>query len=107
MKIYFFILFFLLTGSIDSPSIFYTLQYEPGADVVKIEISFNAIPSEEVNLIIPRSGPGTYEMTNYLDALLGLLHWTKENQRAFKYDEILPIMSETSGVDLSEVWDKW
>ena len=31
----------------------------------------------------------------------------KENKKAFEYDEIEPIMSESTGVDLSVVWDRW
>ena len=41
------------------------------------------------------------------DALANLYDWTAENQRAFKYEEILPIMSEGLGVDLSDTWQAW
>ena len=41
------------------------------------------------------------------EALLGLLKWTEVNQRAFRYDEIEPIMSKSTGVDLSNVWNQW
>lgn len=44
---------------------------------------------------------------SFKDAILGLLNWTKVNQRAFKYHEIEPIISKATGVDLSHIWDKW
>jgi len=44
---------------------------------------------------------------SFRDVLLGLLHWTQQNQRAFAYDEIEPIMSGSVGVDLSAVWNRW
>lgn len=44
---------------------------------------------------------------SFRDALLGLLKWTEEEQRAFEYDEIEPILSKSVGVDLSAIWIKW
>ena len=44
---------------------------------------------------------------SFKDLMLGLLKWTKRNQRAFEYDEILPIMEAATGVDLSDIWEKW
>lgn len=43
----------------------------------------------------------------FKDALLGLLNWTKVNNRAFEYNEIEPILSKSTGVDLSDIWLKW
>jgi predicted metalloprotease with PDZ domain len=43
----------------------------------------------------------------FKDALLGLLNWTKVNNRAFEYSEIEPILSKSTGVDLSDIWLKW
>jgi hypothetical protein len=39
--------------------------------------------------------------------MLALLRWTEEHQRAFDYDEIEPIMSESTGIDLSATWIRW
>jgi hypothetical protein len=39
--------------------------------------------------------------------MLGLVRWTEEHGRAFAYDEIEPIMSESAGVDLSAIWSRW
>ena len=44
---------------------------------------------------------------SFRDVMLGLLRWTEEHQRAFAYDEIEPIMSESVGVDLSAIWNRW
>jgi predicted metalloprotease with PDZ domain len=49
----------------------------------------------------------TNNKKTFKDALIGLLNWTKENNRAFEYNEIETILSESSGVDLSEIWLKW
>ena len=49
----------------------------------------------------------TNNKKTFKDALIGLLNWTKENNRAFEYTEIETILSESSGVDLSEIWLKW
>jgi hypothetical protein len=35
------------------------------------------------------------------------LKWSENNKRAFEYNEIEPIMSKSTGVDLSDVWDNW
>ena len=39
--------------------------------------------------------------------MLNLYRWSETHQRAFKYEEIIPIMSEGLGVDLTDVWDQW
>ena len=49
----------------------------------------------------------TKNKKTFKDALFGLLNWTKENNRAFEYNEIETILSESSGVDLSKIWFKW
>lgn len=44
---------------------------------------------------------------SFKEAILGLLKWTEVNQKPFKYEEIEPIMSKSTGIDLSDVWNKW
>jgi len=44
---------------------------------------------------------------SFRDVMLALLRWTEEHQRAFDYDEIEPIMSESTGIDLSATWIRW
>ena len=44
---------------------------------------------------------------SFTDVMLGLVRWTEEHGRAFAYDEIEPIMSESTGVDLSAIWNRW
>jgi predicted metalloprotease with PDZ domain len=44
---------------------------------------------------------------SFRDVMLGLLRWTETHQRAFTCDEIEPIMSESAGVDLAPIWDRW
>lgn len=44
---------------------------------------------------------------SFNDVALGLLKWTELNQRAFEYDEIEKVMSQSVGLDLSQIWDAW
>lgn len=44
---------------------------------------------------------------SFRDAVLGLLRWTEGHQRAFALEEVEPIMSDSVGVDLSAIWDRW
>jgi len=44
---------------------------------------------------------------SFRDVMLGLLSWTEKHQRAFAYKEIEAIMSESAGVDLSAIWNRW
>ncbi len=44
---------------------------------------------------------------SFKDAILGLLKWSEVNQRPFEYNEIEPIMSKSTGTDLSAIWNKW
>lgn len=49
----------------------------------------------------------TKNKNSFKDALIGLLNWTQENNRAFDYCEIETIMSKATGVDLGDIWQKW
>ena len=49
----------------------------------------------------------TSQQKSFKEAILGLLHWSEKNKRAFEYSEIEPIMSRAVGIDLSSVWEKW
>lgn len=44
----------------------YTLNHSPGSTIIEISIQFDPISSTDVKLVLPRSGPGTYDLTNYL-----------------------------------------
>ncbi len=53
-------------GSFAQKSISYTLNQTINSDKIEIVIQFESKESNTVKLVIPRSGPGTYDLTNYL-----------------------------------------
>ena len=79
-------------------------QYSADFNIGRNLFSRGALMANEMDMEINRL---TNNKKTFKDALNGLLHWTEENQRAFKYNEIEPIMSKSTGVDLSEIWLKW
>ena len=44
----------------------YVLNHILNSDKIMIEIEFDTIDSKTTKLVIPRSGPGTYDLTNYM-----------------------------------------
>ena len=85
-------------------SILGSTQYSMDFRIGKNLFSRGALLAHELDLLIQKETNGT---KSFKDAILGLLKWTEVNQRAFEYNEIKSIMSESTGVDLSKVWDKW
>ena len=78
----------------------YSLDFRIGKNL----IARGALMAAEMDAEIRKE---THGKKSFRDALLGLLEWTKHNNRAFDYDEIEPIMSEATGVNLNEIWKKW
>ena len=44
----------------------YTLTHNQGDDKINIKVEFDSISSKNVQFVIPRSGPGTYDLTDYI-----------------------------------------
>lgn len=58
--------FIFLNVSFAQNTISYTLNHTPNSSKITVELTFNNISANGVKLIIPRSAPGTYELTNYI-----------------------------------------
>jgi len=79
-------------------------QYGEDFRIGKNLFSRGALMAHDIDLEVQRKTEGA---KSFRDVLLGLLHWTEANQRAFRYEEIEPIMSKSAGVDLSKIWERW
>lgn len=90
--------------SLKDLSILGSTQYSMDFRIGKNLFSRGALLANELDVFIQKQTEGE---KSFKDAILGLLHWTQKNGRAFNYNEIEPIMSESTGVDLSDVWDQW
>ena len=78
----------------------YGLDFRIGRNL----FSRGALLAHDLDMEIQRQTRGK---KSFKDAALGLLKWTEANNRAFKYEEIEPIMSKATGVNLSIIWMKW
>ncbi len=58
----------------------YTLNYVEKSDKVLITIQFDSLNINTVKLIIPRSAPGTYELTNYSSFVDNVKAYTSSNK---------------------------
>ncbi len=90
--------------SLKELSVLGSTQYSLDFRIGKNLFSRGALLAHDLDLLIQKETNG---QKSFKDAILGLLKWTEANKRAFKYDEIEAIMSEYTGVDLSNVWHKW
>jgi predicted metalloprotease with PDZ domain len=79
-------------------------QYSADFNIGRNLFSRGALMAHEMDIRIQRE---TDHNKSFKDALLGLLKWTDKNQRAFEYEEIEPILSNATGVDLKDIWMKW
>ncbi len=59
------LIFALQIDAFSQKEIEYILTHSPENNKINITLNFKEIEAENVKLIIPRSGPGTYELTNY------------------------------------------
>jgi len=78
----------------------YSLDFRIGENL----FSRGALLAHDLDILIQKETEGK---KSFKDAILGLLKWTENNKRAFEYQEIEPIMSNSTGVDLSEIWSNW
>ncbi len=90
--------------SLKDLSILGSTQYSLDFRIGKNLFSRGALLAHDLDILIQKETEGK---KSFKDAILGLLKWTENNKRAFKYIEIESIMSEATGVDLSGVWGKW
>ncbi|MEE4000990.1 hypothetical protein V1T75_11645 [Tenacibaculum sp. FZY0031] len=58
--------FIFLNVSFAQNTISYTLNHTPNSNKITVELAFDNISTNGIKLIIPRSAPGTYELTNYI-----------------------------------------
>lgn len=90
--------------SLKDLSILGSTQYSLDFRIGKNLFSRGALLAHDLDTLIQKETEGE---KSFKDAIIGLLKWTKNNKRAFKYNEIEPIMSKSTGVNLSDVWNNW
>ncbi|MDN3618894.1 hypothetical protein QWY81_05410 [Polaribacter undariae] len=90
--------------SLKELSILGSTQYSMDFRIGKNLYSRGALLAYDLDILIQKETGGE---KSFKDAILGLLKWTENNKRAFEYNEIESIMSESTGVDLSDVWNNW
>jgi len=95
---------FIKNKNLKELSLLGSTQYASDFRIGKNLFSRGALMAYELDEYIQKQTNGN---KSFKDAILGLLNWSKDNQRAFKYNEIEPIMSKATGVDLSLIWNKW
>ncbi len=95
---------FIKTKNLKELSLLGSTQYASDFRIGKNLFSRGALMAYELDEYIQEQTSGKQ---SFKEAILGLLTWSKDNQRAFKYNEIEPIMSKATGVDLSPIWNKW
>ena len=64
--ILFFSFVFSITNLNAQQKISYLLNKKADTNEVTIQITFDTLPASDANLVIPRSAPGTYILTNYI-----------------------------------------
>lgn len=79
-------------------------QYSGDFNIGRNLFSRGALMAYEIDNKIKKT---TDNEKTFKDALIGLLNWTERHDRAFEYSEIETILSQSTGVDLSEIWLKW
>lgn len=79
-------------------------QYSTDFRIGRNLYSRGALMAYELDFLIQSESGGT---KSFKDAVLALYSWSRENNRAFKYEEIPTIISNGVEIDISPVWDKW
>ncbi|MCB0373069.1 MAG: hypothetical protein KDD31_08680 [Muricauda sp.] len=95
---------FIKEKSLKELSLLGSSQYAADFRIGKNLFSRGALLAHDLDMEIQKETNGQKSIK---DALLGLLQWTETNQRAFEYEEIEPIMSKATGVDLHGIWAQW
>ncbi|HMB64408.1 MAG TPA: hypothetical protein VKN36_15115 [Eudoraea sp.] len=94
---------FIKTKTLKELSLLGSTQYASDFRIGKNLFSRGALMAYDLDEYIQKQTDGK---KSFKDAILGLLNWSKDNQRAFKYNEIEPIMSKATSVDLKPIWNK-
>ena len=89
----------------------YTLFHEPPSAQIHITVAFDDIPANEIQFVIPRSAPGTYDLINYMayvDVVYGhntgvMLEARVGEGSYFIFDSEEPINQITYEVDLDKM----
>ena len=95
---------FIKTKTLKELSLLGSTQYASDFRIGKNLFSRGALMAYDLDEYIQKQTNGK---KSFKDAILGLLNWSKDNQKAFKYNEIESIMSKTTSLDLSPIWNKW
>ncbi len=95
---------YIKTKSLRELSLLGSTQYSLDFNIGRNLYSRGALLAYDLDQLIIEKTNGS---KSFKDAMLGLLKWTEENQRAFEYEEIATIISEAVGVDISETWARW
>lgn len=89
----------------------YTLFHEPPSAQIHITVAFDDLPANEIQFVIPRSAPGTYDLINYMayvDQVYGhntgvMLEARVGEGSYFIFDSEHPINQITYEVDLDKM----
>jgi predicted metalloprotease with PDZ domain len=95
---------FIKSKTLKELSLLGSTQYASDFRIGKNLFSRGALMAYDLDSYIQKQTNGE---KSFKDAMLGLLNWSNKNQRAFTYNEIEPIMSQATGVDLSAIWNTW
>jgi predicted metalloprotease with PDZ domain len=95
---------YIASKSLKELSLLGSTQYGMDFRIGKNLFSRGALMAHDLDVYIQEKTKGK---KSFKDAIRGLLEWSEKNQRAYEYDEILKIMNEATGVNLSIIWDKW
>ncbi|WNH10445.1 hypothetical protein [Thalassobellus suaedae] len=95
---------FIKNKTLKELSLLGSTQYASDFRIGKNLFSRGALMAYDLDEYIQKQTNGE---KSFKDAMLGLLNWSNENQRAFKFNEIESIISQATGVDLSPIWNKW
>ncbi len=81
LVLHFFILipFSYAIGQIET-EVKYTLKHTLNTNTIEISIQFDSISSNTTKMVIPRSAPGTYELTNYISFVKNVKGYTTSNK---------------------------
>ena len=90
--------------SLKELSLLGSTQYGLDFRIGKNLFSRGALLAHDLDVLIRKE---TDDQKSFKEAILGLLKWTEMHNRAFEYNEIEPVMSKATDVDLSAIWKKW
>ncbi|MDN5214036.1 hypothetical protein QQ020_18310 [Fulvivirgaceae bacterium BMA12] len=95
---------FINKKSLRELSLLGSTQYSKDFRIGQNLFSRGALMAYEMDEYIQKQSNGT---KTFKDAVINLYRWSEKHRRAFDYEEILTILSDGAGVDLSPVWEKW